>query len=332
MRNAILIITDGIITSAGAFAKNIAVFDVSKVPTVAWGKGVGAAIGAFAPVFKALNTDTGWFTSGGEVIQNMYKAITYITSAIIHSGSKFNKTNIKWTNYPTKEWASGVSSALRGFAPVFRALKDDEISSNIGLLYKGVTYMTNAIVYSARKFSRVSSWESPPPNYMKNLSKNMIDYVNLAKYISENENISIKNLIKGDPMENLAKGMVKLAKGYDTLAKSISKFVGAINNIDVDKLNALRNASRSKIIPNINSIESKGGPKWLEKKQSTGTKSDININKKSQQQNMASKKRLEKKLDEIVKVLKRIDKSATSLNDILGDMSSGNMSGTSDVG
>jgi hypothetical protein len=155
----------------------------------------------------------------------------------------------------------------------------------------------------------------------------MMDYTKLAKYIAQNDTLSIKNLVKGDPMENLAKGMVKLAKGYDTLAKSISRFAGAINTIDADKLNALRNVSRSKKPPSINSIESKGGPQWLDKKPNIGPgKSDINVIKSAQKQNMASKKILENKLDEIVKVLKRIDKSASSLNDVLSDMSSASVS------
>ena len=61
MVSAIMTISQGIVAAANYFGKNVAVFDLSKVPSKKWGENVGAAIGAFAPIFTQMSKDSGFF-------------------------------------------------------------------------------------------------------------------------------------------------------------------------------------------------------------------------------------------------------------------------------
>jgi len=102
MAKAIMTISRGIVDAATFFnsPENTGVFDVSRVPSKEWADGVGGALGAFSPIFNALSKDTGWFTSGKDVVDNMLYGITSISTGIVRSaiilarGERFFKTTI----------------------------------------------------------------------------------------------------------------------------------------------------------------------------------------------------------------------------------------------
>ena len=125
MKNAIITISEGIVEAAKYFAENSAPFEEGKYPSAKWGEGVGAALNAFAPVFKALSEDTGWFTSGDDVIGNMGKGIRAITKSLVESAIIFSLFNGAFGVYPDEEWGKGVGASLNAFAPVFKSLSED---------------------------------------------------------------------------------------------------------------------------------------------------------------------------------------------------------------
>ena len=316
MKTAIMTISQGIVDAAIFFASNTAPFDEGKYPSESWGKGVGAALNAFAPVFKALHEDSGFWTSGDEVIQNMVSGVSSISWSIVDSALAFSSVDENsWKSYPTTSWASGVSSAVESYVGVvdsveglyflqmfklssvvsqivniaekfhksqkFFNFKIDEnffgkISKNvldyarlakdldkmltitekktislgafgdlnfttkrnadISTVNKVVSQlvMTAGILYKNRNLFSTKI----DPNYMKNVSSNVLDYALLAKKLAlVNKDSGVMNEIFGlDPISRAAKGMVKIASAYDKLAKSINSFGSALGRLDPIKV------------------------------------------------------------------------------------------------
>jgi len=187
MSAAIITISRGIIDSANIFAANKATFD-EGYPSENWGKGVGAALNAFAPVFKALSEDTGWFTSGDEVIGNMLKGITYITSALVSSGIAFFIAGDIWGSYPSEKWASGVKSTVVGFMDIFQAIEDKGLTMarftiNSMILRSAISNISSSarMLFDSQKYFKFML----DPKWVFNLSKNVLPYAALTSQLDK---------------------------------------------------------------------------------------------------------------------------------------------------
>lgn len=127
MKSAIRVICEGIVEAAGFFAKNTSPFQEGKYPDPKWGKGVGSAIKAFAPVFAVLSA-TPWYRNPAEQIKAMKNGIVWVAEAIVEAGKKFQKTTPDmWQKdkVPTKEWARGVSTAIKAFTQIFKIMSEE---------------------------------------------------------------------------------------------------------------------------------------------------------------------------------------------------------------
>ena len=386
---AVMTVTKGIIAAAGVFSENTAKFEEGKYPSVKWGQGVGAALQAFSPVFKALSEDTGWFTSGDEVINNMVNGIVRIAGAIVRVARKFEWSKMKWDSTPTKNWSWNVSQSIKSYAKMASDISQDMflvdlylpikvINSMISIgktidknkkafssylnpafvpilakSVKGYVKMTefvtsspgmllnengvksvavqmattakiiernkkyfaysiprnfianlapNLLGYAAmsralealmtvteKKFiplsalggtdvhytttkavdvslvNRVAAQMSLTaaivgknakyfnskidPNFMKSVASNLFYYMAVAKKLQSQQGglgSMIKSALGGDPMTNMANGMMLLAKAYDKLASSITKMGSAMNNINDKKLSQMERMSKIK--------------------------------------------------------------------------------------
>lgn len=98
--------------------------------------------------------------------------------------------------------------------------------------------VTAAIISKGAKFMNVDI----NPNFMKNLGPNILYYAKLSAMLRKDQGVGtfVKNMFFGDPITNVANGMVKLAKAYDKLAKSLRNFGGAIKGMDGEKLRQFR--------------------------------------------------------------------------------------------
>jgi hypothetical protein len=231
MSKAIVTITRGIIDSANIFAKNKSTFD-EGYPSKSWGEGVGAALGAFAPVFKALHEDTGWFTSGDDVIRNMQNAIVTISWSLVDAASAFSSAGPDaWNAYPTAAWADGVKNSITNFIDVYKSLSESDTDpSDLGLITRYATQMayTAAILGRNKKYFDTQI----DPNFVKKMSKNILDYQNLVNSMSGYKSSSFASMMGLDPVQRVANGMVKIASAYDKLAKAIKNFSSALNGLD----------------------------------------------------------------------------------------------------
>jgi hypothetical protein len=253
MSAAIVTISKGIIESAEIFGKNKSKFDEGNYPSVKWGRGVGAALSAFAPVFKSLSEDTGWFTSGEEVINNMVNGVVRISRAIVRVGYIFAKSNLKWDSYPSKKWGWNVRNAIGSFIT---------LSKNVGT-EDDINY--DGVIKSASEMSRVAGilWKSKKffksnidPSYIKNMTTNVKDFSKLVKYLSK-DNLSggVLSAFGLDPASRAAQGMSKMASAFDKLATSLNRFSSSIKSVDGQKVNMIRSLTGNIAI--LSSMDSK---------------------------------------------------------------------------
>jgi hypothetical protein len=179
----VIAISKGVVAAADIFAKNKATFD-EGYPSAKWGKGVGAALAAFNPVFKSLHEDTGWFTSGEEVIDQMRYGIVTIAGALSDAAWAFSFVSPDmWKAYPSDKWAKGVSAGVQGFMDLFDTMEERGYSATFfsiksALLMTGANAMakTAKILYTNKKYFTVKL----DPNFIKNISINILGFAKLA--------------------------------------------------------------------------------------------------------------------------------------------------------
>jgi len=166
MKQAIVTISEGIITAAQFFSKNTVSF--KNGPPVEWAEGVGLSIRAFTPVFESLAKNKSWFSSGLDM-DEMVNAVHGISQGIITSAEIFNQNRtIFGGTYPSVEWAEGVGLAIRAFNPVIEyAASISGITSNVSSdwLYKNITFFAKAMVETANILSGNYEGSRGKPNY-----------------------------------------------------------------------------------------------------------------------------------------------------------------------
>jgi len=183
MKRAIILIAEGVIAAADVFSKNKAKFEEGKYPSQKWGKGVGASLKAFAPVFEAL-AGRSWYESGEGVIKNMRYGIVTIAKALVSAGKAFATVKPEaWKSHPTSEWAKGVSKSVVGFMDLFDTIEErgyttTSFAMNSQILKFGVKAMADVarILWTNKKFFTVKL----DPNFIKNISKNLLGFATLA--------------------------------------------------------------------------------------------------------------------------------------------------------
>ena len=239
--NAIITISNGIIESANIFANNAATFDEGKYPSAEWGKGVGGAITAFAPVFKALSEDTGWFTSGDEVITNMVKGVLMVAGAIVGVAKKFSGKGVDWSKYPDKNWSYHVKNAVNSHLLLAKSVEKQGVD---WITLNSLQNIINNVANTAKIFGKNSKYFNTEinPDFMKSVSSNLFYYMEVSKKL-QSEQGSILDVLRGslteDPIIKMSKGMVVLAKAYDRLAISLTKMGKAMDSLDDKKISRL---------------------------------------------------------------------------------------------
>ena len=198
MSKAIMTISRGIVDAAKFFSNP----EISKLfntegnyPSKKWGQGVGAALNAFAPVFKSMSEGSGWFTSGDDVIDGMVRAVSHISRALVNSARAFFGIKPEaWGAYPTTAWAKGVGASVKGFMGIVQTVKNLSLvdSLKVSIVISQIAGAAR-LLFSSKKyfgFKLDSAW-------VKSLSSNVIPFATLAKEVDKllgyDEKISIKS-------------------------------------------------------------------------------------------------------------------------------------------
>jgi len=218
---AIMTVTRGIIAAAGVFSKYSAKFEEGKYPSVKWGQGVGAALGAFAPVFKALSSDTGWFTSGDDVIDNMVNGVVRIAGAIVRVARKFEWSKMKWDSTPTKAWSWNVGVAVRSYAKLAFDISKNTDFFGIGL------YLPERVVSSIISVGKIIEKNKKAltsylnPAFVPILALSVRGYVKLTEFVSASPGM----LMNENGVKSVAIQMVTTAKILEKNKKYFSYLI-----------------------------------------------------------------------------------------------------------
>ena len=226
-----------------------------KYPPLQWGEGVAKNIYKFVGLSNFVSRKLDFFAFSS--VRSMASEMV-ITAKILARG----KNDFSFV-LPEK-FMKNLSINLLGYAKLSRELDKlmtvtEKKSISAGFLGIGgsVSYTTTrsidmsvinrvasqmvitaAIMAKGAKFMNIDI----NPNYMKNLSGNILYYAKLSAILRKEQTGTnfVKNLFFGDPISNVANGMVKLAIAYDRLGKSLRNFGSALRGMDSKKLSEFR--------------------------------------------------------------------------------------------
>ena len=240
---AIKTISRGIIASAHIFAGSKVGYGKGTYPSAEWGRGVGGALAAFAPVFKAMSGS--WFQSGESVVNDMVYGVKMMSYAIVKVGKIFAWSKLKWdlSSIPGKDWTGSVKSAIMSYVNLSEYVRDSGFEPS-ALQEDIILKSAKSLVEFAKEIEKGGDafQVKIDPNYMKNMSNNIFYYMAIANKLSQNTSMKslLKNAVFGDPISNIATSMMKLAIAYDKMGSSLMKFNRAVNQLDEKKINTFK--------------------------------------------------------------------------------------------
>jgi hypothetical protein len=329
---AIRVITKGIISSAYIFAKNTAPFKEGNYPSVKWGKGVGAALGAFAPVFKSLSEDSGWFNSGDDVINSMVNAIVKISKAIVRVANIFTFSKANWGTYPTKKWSYNIKTTIGSFIRLVKSIGED-IQYDKAITVASKMARVAKILHGGKNYFATKI----DPFFMKKVGQNILDFNKIVKKLVESEKSasgkigSMNGALGNDPISQIARRMITLAKGYDAMASSLIKLGFALKTLNIKSLSQLGSITKSLSTGQLkdDSIQTTG--KKFGERDSKDNMPKVGSGKMKESVKKLSPELemknniwyMSKKLDETVELLSKIHNSTKTIDEYITLMSDG---------
>ena len=213
-------------------------------PKSDWSKGIYNAIKSF----RRLLGMNSIFDS--MKISNLNRLV----KSIVDTSKKIS--NIKFNNNVNKNLSNMVSSIKK------------YIHFRNGLKYFGkssVDLVADDMIKISKKFSINSKYFSNniSPNYMKNIISNISSYLKILKMVEKSQKSGLINnkSFNNKSISNITDGIVKMAKSFDKLSKSLSKFTSSIKGINTDKLNQLNGLTSN--IATLSAVDSKSLDKVL---------------------------------------------------------------------
>ena len=247
---AIKTISRGIIASAKIFAGSKVGYGKGTYPSAEWGRGVGAALQAFAPVFKSMSGS--WFQGGESVVNDMVYGVKMLSYAIVKVGKIFAWSKLKWdvNTIPGKEWIGGIKNAIMSYVNLSSFILNSDYApsslqdDNVIKIGRSLVDFANEIKKGGDAFQ-----VKIDPDYMKNMSSNIFYYMAIANKLTKETSMKslLKNAVFGDPISNIATSMMKLAIAYDKMGSSLMKFNRAVNQLDEKKINTFKGLNSNMI-------------------------------------------------------------------------------------
>lgn len=237
MVDAILLISYGITAAAEYFNKNSSAY--TNPPSEEWAAGVGGAIAAFAPVYKYLDDNSG-FWSGDADVTKMTGAVSLMAHAIVDVGNI-----IKDGNYSViipDNFINSISNNIKAYVDLASYLSDKDVGYDSILSLFGIA---NGMMKMSKSYNHLS--ES-----VKNLGSALdgVDLEKLNALKSLTGSIILMSLMDSDQFEKM----------MDALEDKAKIFVDVMNDIDGSSRESAR-GSRG----NLSSIKT-GGKSSTEEK------------------------------------------------------------------
>lgn len=204
----------------------------NKYPDIEWSKGVGNSLAAFGMIMSniglkgiALNAIGSILGSGPEDLAKQMLAV----DNTLDPG--------KFIKYPNLNWADGVSKSLSLFASITNSQGLGGIALNaIGDLFgSGPEDIAKQIISVDKELSKGSFQKFPAPNWVNGVMSMSV----LASMFK-----SIKDVDISDVSETIS----NLSKSYDSLSNSLSNLGNTIDQLDMEKLSAVKNLTGSIVL------------------------------------------------------------------------------------
>lgn len=259
--NVMTSVANSIIKVADIFNKG-GISTWSNAPTKEWADGVGTAIGAFAPVYAAIDESLGdklmaLFFGKEDKAANMVAAMTAIAGGIIAVAKIFGKSKVNYVGGPSESWAKGVGGSLANFSTVYAMLEDSDLEyDDIQEMSTSIVWMSSAIGKVATQFNGINFDKTIPENYTSNLKSNIEAFLDLVEMLEDSDTDFTM-------IDKTSNALVKLASAYDTLATSLNKLNVNIMDLQENQLASLRMVTGN--IISLSIIDSDNFSKVLDK-------------------------------------------------------------------
>jgi hypothetical protein len=338
-------------------------------PTEEWGKGIRKGINSFLDIFDDISSrgmNTAIFSMYAQMLEGGVQSMAD-TAWILYTNRKY--FTVKLDN----DFIPNIATNVMGFATLGRWLDDMLVTTStkttseggiygfgestkteqirkekdMGIIDRVAQAMSNTafILYKNKKYFDVKI----DPNFIRKLSRNIIDYTRLAEYLTrvEEKEGSFLGSIAGafgyggdDPIMRIAGGMVVLADSYDILTTSFEKFGIALEAINMEKLKEVKSLQTDQLANDLSQIKSENDGGWHpmddlgkftglwggDKKESpTSVKkkgpilSDFSDKSKYGEENRT----IPQQLDLLIGLLTNIDKSTNTIDEFIQDASDG---------
>ena len=215
--------------------------DISKIlskgnykggPTSEWSTKTGAMLSMFSTQVIMLGALPDSLVIDGVL------SIKRIVMSIVNTSITF-WNNQKYFKPIDKNWITSLKSTIGVFLDIVKNTNKASILDIAGVQWMANRLVNTAeIIWKGRKFFGTII----DPNYIKNLSGNILGFATLAKKLTDiNKGAGlIKTMFGLDPVSQTANSMVKLASAYDKMATALKKFGGALASIDGKKVDIIR--------------------------------------------------------------------------------------------
>jgi hypothetical protein len=222
MKSAIMTISEGIVDAATFFGNHKGVFDISKVPSKKWGENVGGAISAFAPIFKQMSEDSGFFTSGASVLALANAAIVTISSSITKASNILSLGN--YSKVIPQNWAKGTILTIMQFSKLAKSIKKDMYGGGLTGLISGLIGKDPMTVIS-EGISKIAISYDKLANSLNKFSGsiNSIDVEKLSNFKSLTGNIALLSLMDAELFGDMMDKLEEKAGVFTSLVRDFEK-------------------------------------------------------------------------------------------------------------
>ena len=177
----------------------------------------------------------------------MVNGIVSIAGAIVRVAKKFSDPSISWKSYPDKNWATHIKMTAIRYLWVVKKVNEQGIDYIALSVFDS---LVDRLARTARIMGKNQQYFNAKinPNFMKSISSNLFYYMAVAEKLKSKQGIGsmLKGALMGDPITNIANGMLQLAKAYDKLAISLSKLGKSMNGINDKKIAQMERMARIK--------------------------------------------------------------------------------------
>lgn len=230
-------------------------------PTEQWSKGVALAIGAFTPVYERMGTSGLFsiFTGRKGTVEEMSNSIMAICGTIVSAANFFsiNRDAFNADGAPSEAWSRNVGLAINSFLPVFQLISEnDRFLRNrvIDNMQESMKKVMSSMLDTDKILSKGNFQKMIPDNYLLSLSRAIRSYINMSKELSDSDVTG--TMFSRSKISIVSSDIAKLAAGIDRLGNALGKLN---DNIDLDKLNALKTVNGSFVLMSLMDTDSFNG-------------------------------------------------------------------------